>query len=633
MGMYTLLLTTLTLLTPGLVSAYRSTGVVGDNVILPCLNPVLQHTSVACWGRGPCSSAGCNYPIASINGSKVIWTKSMKYQVNGDIAKGDLPLTITDATLDDSGVYCCRVRINSLGIDLKREINVEIQHPMMPDNLVRGSVDQTLTLPCKYSTSEGPREVCWGKGSCPISSCKNKVITTDGTEVTWAESHRYKLLGNITKGDASLTISELTKDLEGTYCCRVRIPGIFNDIKNEIKLEIQDVNLVKGSLKESLVLPCSYDTDGGTYRTCWGRGHCGLLLCLNEIVTSDGNDMDYTSSSKYQLTGNIAKGNVALTIKDVNADDGGRVKLPCKYNVSEGTSPMCWGRDACPKYKCSNTIVWTDGDEVSWTESEKYKLIGDLKTGDVSLTINDLKKEDEGMYCCRVEIPGLFNDKMMEINLDVEDIEYAFRPSLTVECGLGTSVLENIKWMRRALSPFFFNKDTITWILYLDMLRIWHLPQLEQEIPGFIFQQDGVPPPLSQSEASSIGNYQKDGLATLDKDVTGSVNDTLTLPCTYTVDKDQYSFCWGRGKCPLWGCYDIIVKTDGNKVTEKRSNRYHLLGNIRQGDVSLTITGATKEDEGTYCCRVNIPGLFNDLKKGVKVEIGEGETLDTGSHI
>ncbi|XP_075712116.1 polymeric immunoglobulin receptor-like isoform X2 [Rhinoderma darwinii] len=327
---------------------------------------------------------------------------------------------------------------------------------VLPNNVVRGSVDDTLTLPCKYSVDEGPREVCWGKGSCPITGCKNKVLSTDGTDVTWSESSRYKLLGNINQGDVSLTISGLSKDQEGTYCCRVRIPGPFNDIKNEIKLEIQDVYLVRGSVMDTLTLPCSYSTDSGTSPTCWGKGHCGLLSCSNTVLQSDGHEVTWSESNRYQLTGNLAKGNVSLTIEEANADDGGvyccrvevpgafndikkeirveirdadrvsalmgdTVKLPCKYNVSEGTSTMCWGRGTCPTFKCTNTIVWTDGDDVSWTESEKYRLMGKIKTGDVSLIIKKVTIEDAGMYCCRVEVPGLFNDKIKEINLEVED--------------------------------------------------------------------------------------------------------------------------------------------------------------------------------------------------------------------
>ncbi|KAJ8405537.1 hypothetical protein AAFF_G00320100 [Aldrovandia affinis] len=34
-----------------------------------------------------------------------------------------------------------------------------------------------------------------------------------------------------------------------------------------------------------------------------------------------------------------------------------------------------------------------------------------------------------------------------------------------------------------------------------------------------------------------------------------------------------------------------------------------------EGDVSLTIINVTENDSGIYGCRVEIPGLFNDLKQ------------------
>ncbi|XP_075712114.1 hepatitis A virus cellular receptor 2-like [Rhinoderma darwinii] len=83
--------------------------------------------------------------------------------------------------------------------------------------------------------------------------------------------------------------------------------------------------------------------------------------------------------------------------------------------------------------------------------------------------------------------------------------------------------------------------------------------------------------------------------------------------------------CWGRGGCSASGCYNTIIQTDGRRVTWRESDRYQLLGDIIQGNVSLTITGVTREDEGTYCCRVEISGLFNDVIKVVKVQVKQEE--------
>ncbi|KAM9376810.1 hepatitis A virus cellular receptor 2 homolog [Pholidichthys leucotaenia] len=49
-------------------------------------------------------------------------------------------------------------------------------------------------------------------------------------------------------------------------------------------------------------------------------------------------------------------------------------------------------------------------------------------------------------------------------------------------------------------------------------------------------------------------------------------------------------------------------------VFYRKSPRHQLLGRATDGDVSLTILNAQRDDAGVYGCRVEIPGLLNDLK-------------------
>ncbi|CAH2276323.1 hepatitis A virus cellular receptor 1 homolog [Pelobates cultripes] len=107
------------------------------------------------------------------------------------------------------------------------------------------------------------------------------------------------------------------------------------------------------------------------------------------------------------------------------------------------------------------------------------------------------------------------------------------------------------------------------------------------------------------------------------KHETVSAGDNVTLSCKYSVTGGTTTMCWGRGSCPSSKCYNEIIWTDGLKVTQSKSERYRLLGDIAQGDVSMTISGVTPSDAGTYCCRVEIPGWLNDVKKEITVEIQE----------
>ncbi|KAM9129448.1 hepatitis A virus cellular receptor 1 homolog isoform 1-T2 [Pangshura tecta] len=103
---------------------------------------------------------------------------------------------------------------------------------------------------------------------------------------------------------------------------------------------------------------------------------------------------------------------------------GQNVTLPCKYRVNHQNdiTTMCWGRGSCPPSQCSQTILWTDGQRVTERQSSRYRLEGNLTQGDVSLTIVNAAEADGGMYCCRVEILGWFNDQKNNLEVVIETV-------------------------------------------------------------------------------------------------------------------------------------------------------------------------------------------------------------------
>ncbi|KAM4764445.1 uncharacterized protein ACIQIH_014830 isoform 1-T1 [Cyanocitta cristata] len=113
--------------------------------------------------------------------------------------------------------------------------------------------------------------------------------------------------------------------------------------------------------------------------------------------------------------------------------------------------------------------------------------------------------------------------------------------------------------------------------------------------------------------------------------VKGIIGQPVTLPCSYRVTrrKDISDMCWGRGPCPNSKCSNKILHTTDTKVTFKVSQRYNLHGSLYFGDVSLTIGTAQAEDAGIYCCRVEIPGLFNDIKRNIRLEVARAPPVTT----
>ncbi|KAM6248920.1 hepatitis A virus cellular receptor 1 homolog isoform 2-T2 [Spheniscus humboldti] len=111
------------------------------------------------------------------------------------------------------------------------------------------------------------------------------------------------------------------------------------------------------------------------------------------------------------VSGSLVKGKV-----------GQNITVPCFYTVrrTQDITSMCWGRDSCPVSKCYRTIIWTDGWKVTEQYNSRYMLKGNLPMGDVSLTIVNAEEGDSGIYCCRVEISGWFNDQTSNHKVVIE---------------------------------------------------------------------------------------------------------------------------------------------------------------------------------------------------------------------
>ncbi|KAM9499950.1 hepatitis A virus cellular receptor 2 homolog isoform 1-T1 [Salvelinus alpinus] len=102
--------------------------------------------------------------------------------------------------------------------------------------------------------------------------------------------------------------------------------------------------------------------------------------------------------------------------------EGQNITLPFKYDAkSHGLQHICWGKGTIPiSGGCDNEIISTDGSEVTRRSSVKYQLLGDLKTGDVTLTISNTTEIDSGTYGCRVQYSGWFNDEKYHVTLTIE---------------------------------------------------------------------------------------------------------------------------------------------------------------------------------------------------------------------
>ncbi|XP_016336559.1 T-cell immunoglobulin and mucin domain-containing protein 4-like [Sinocyclocheilus anshuiensis] len=119
----------------------------------------------------------------------------------------------------------------------------------------------------------------------------------------------------------------------------------------------------------------------------------------------------------------------------VQSFEGESVILPRKYDSKyHGKCPICWMIGDIPNMGCGNEIIGSDGDKVVRKKSYRYQLEGEIRHGDVSLTILNIQKTDSGKYGCRIHVPGLFNDEMYYVHLIVNDeTSFDHRESSSVE--------------------------------------------------------------------------------------------------------------------------------------------------------------------------------------------------------
>ncbi|XP_022348954.1 hepatitis A virus cellular receptor 1 isoform X2 [Enhydra lutris kenyoni] len=108
---------------------------------------------------------------------------------------------------------------------------------------------------------------------------------------------------------------------------------------------------------------------------------------------------------------------------------GHSITLPCTYSTAPGVTTMCWGRGACPMSRCSDEVVWTNGSHVTVRKHPRYKLKGNILRGNVSLTIENVAQTDRGLYCCRVEHKGWFNDMKLTLSLEIKPAEVSSVPT------------------------------------------------------------------------------------------------------------------------------------------------------------------------------------------------------------
>ncbi|EPQ10368.1 Hepatitis A virus cellular receptor 1 like protein [Myotis brandtii] len=341
---------------------------------------------------------------------------------------------------------------------------------------------------------------------------------------------------------------------------------------------------------------------------------------------------------------------------------------------------MCWGRGPCPLSKCSNTLISTDGYRVTYEKDKRYRMNGIISRGDVSLTIQNAALSDTGTYCCRIEYSGFFNYKGGNIFLEIKPAPTTVPtppkvfssapttpgttknrktapttvptpPKVFSSAPSTPATTQNLKTETTSSSPVqttetppITPQETSTTSSSLNSSRPTDGNSTVTQPSDYGWQYNETDTILKQNTQRNTSKLYI-GLciaamilltilaAILTKNVvvsqtrvTGVVGQSVTLPCTYSTAGGIAPMCWGQGPCSLFRCSNTLVSTDGYRVTFEKDKRYRMNGIISRGNLSLTIQNAALSDTGTYCCRIEFKGWFNDYKENIFLEIKPAPT-------
>ncbi|XP_017311869.2 hepatitis A virus cellular receptor 1 isoform X18 [Ictalurus punctatus] len=110
----------------------------GQDVTIPCrYNSHYHGTCDVCWMRGSIPRSGCGNQIIYATGKNVVMRGNRRYQLNGNLQKGDASLTILNARISDSGKYGCRIHVPGWFNDIKMEVYLIITEAPKPSTTLR----------------------------------------------------------------------------------------------------------------------------------------------------------------------------------------------------------------------------------------------------------------------------------------------------------------------------------------------------------------------------------------------------------------------------------------------------------------------------------------------------------------
>ncbi|XP_069798183.1 polymeric immunoglobulin receptor-like isoform X5 [Narcine bancroftii] len=349
---------------------------------------------------------------------------------------------------------------------------------------VKGEEGQSVTVECRYDRKYRDYKKQWCSGYYNLSSAV--VVSTDRPQ-----NGRSSMTDNKAEAIMSVTIDNLQKEDEGLYWCVIEK---IIDEKFLIHLQVSEGSTaitgpkqVKGEEGQSVTMECRYNRKYRDYKKQWCRGH--YYVFSSPLVSTER-----PQHGRLSMTDNMAKGILSFTIDNLQKKDKGRYwcgidkyideKFPIDLEVYEGSTAITgpkhvkgeegqsvtvecrydrkyrdYKKQWCSGYYNLSSAVVVSTDR---PQNGRSSMTDNKAEAIMSVTIDNLQKEDEGLYWCVIE--KIIDEKFL-IHLQVSEGSIAITGPKHVKGEEGQSITMECRYDRKYRD---YKKQWCSGYLYLS---------------------------------------------------------------------------------------------------------------------------------------------------------------------
>ncbi|XP_032820370.1 hemicentin-2-like isoform X2 [Petromyzon marinus] len=482
-------------------------------------------------------------------------------------------------------VYTCEAVYEIANVKYNVSVNVTIQEPVSkPQVKVESTVvlDRVgaVTMTCSHDMNTQP-EYSWLRNNRPI----------------FAQEERYTFIG----GGASLRVESVRHTDTGAYRCVV-----WNDVSKETS-EPVTVTILEAVTKPRVEMDRSEALEGT---------HSVTMACSHDMSTQPEYSWlrDNRPISAAEERHKFLDGNASLRVENVKKEDAGLYQCVVKNSLSQATSDpvrmtvleaatkprVDMDRSEALEGTHSVTMACSHDmsvqPEYSWLRDnrpiaaaeERHKLLD----GNASLRVENVKKEDAGLYQCVVK-NSLSQATSDPVRMTV--LEAATKPrvdmdrsealegthSVTMACSHDMSVQPEYSWLRdnRPISALEERHK------FLDGNASLRVENVKKEDAGLyqcvvknsLSQATSDPVRMTVLEAATKPRVEMDRSEALEG------THSVTMTCSHDMST-QPEYSWLRDNRPISAAEERHKFLDGN--------------------ASLRVENVKKEDAGLYQCVV-----------------------------